>query len=246
MAVGNIEYNNFLSDAWVNAQLNNAQNKNFFLKSLVTNTYTDPTPLPSPRVAQRVLKQNTDNKSSKSNKSTSTPVETPVEVNTTVETPVVAVDKVSTKTPTAKTSTTPAVTVTPVITTSTPTGAHVFKHKGMNVGHMQALLDEAAKYGIYFRVTSGVRPGAKTKQGRTSNHSLGKAIDVTPIEGQTYADLTQKIKNSPEFVAWMQNNGYGIYDETTPEVMARTGASGAHWHIGPDRVAIAGLQKIIA
>lgn len=183
MAVGNIEYNNFLSDAWVNAQLNNAQNKNFFLKSLVTNTYTDPTPLPSPRVAQRVLKQNTDNKSSKSNKPTSTPVETPVEVNTTVETPA------------AKTSTTPAV------TTSTPTGAHVFKHKGMNVGHMQALLDEAAKYGIYFRVTSGVRPGAKTKQGKTSNHSLGKAIDVTPIEGQTYADLTQKIKNSPEFIA---------------------------------------------
>jgi hypothetical protein len=44
----------------------------------------------------------------------------------------------------------------------------------------------------------------------------------------------------------MQYNGYGIFDETLPEVMKRTGASGAHWHIGKDRVAKQGLLKIIS
>ena len=124
-------------------------------------------------------------------------------------------------------------------------GQHVFKHSKMNLGYMDAFLTEAAKYGIFFRVTSGVRHGAKTKQGKTSYHSLGQAIDITPIPGETYADLKYKIKNSPGLVKWMQDRGYGIFDETTPEVMARTGASGAHWHIGKDRVAIQGLQQIM-
>lgn len=128
---------------------------------------------------------------------------------------------------------------------STSTGKHVFKHKNMDVGNMKALLDEAAKYGISFRVTSGVRPGAKTKQGKTSHHAHGNAIDITPVKGETYADLANKIRNAPGFVKWMQDHGYGIYDETTPKVMARTGASGAHWHIGPDKVAIAGLKQIL-
>lgn len=140
---------------------------------------------------------------------------------------------------------------TSVVSTTTPktntgSGKHVFKRDGIKVGNMQALLDEAAKYGIYFRITSGLRPGATTKQGKKSHHASGNAIDVTPIEGQTYADLTTKIRNSPEFVKWMREHGYGIYDETTAAVMARTGATGAHWHIGPDRVAVAGLEKLLA
>lgn len=129
---------------------------------------------------------------------------------------------------------------------STPMGKHVFKYNNMNVGHMQALLDEAAKYGISFRVTSGVRPGAKTKSGNVSWHASGNAIDVTPIAGQTYEDLKQAIRNNPAFVKWMQDHGYGIYEETTPGVMAKTGATGKHWHIGKDKVAIRGLQEMIS
>ena len=45
---------------------------------------------------------------------------------------------------------------------------HVFKNNNVNVGNMQALLDEASKYGISFRVTSGLRPGATTKSGNVS------------------------------------------------------------------------------
>lgn len=129
---------------------------------------------------------------------------------------------------------------------STPMGKHVFKYNNMNVGHMQALLDEAAKYGISFRVTSGVRPGARTKSGNPSWHASGYAIDVTPIAGQTYEDLRQAVRNNPAFVKWMQDHGYGIYEETTPRVMAKTGATGKHWHIGKDKVAIRGLQEMIS
>lgn len=50
---------------------------------------------------------------------------------------------------------------------------------------MHDFLDEAAKYGIYFRVTSGVREGAKTLNGNTSNHATGNAIDITPLDGQS-------------------------------------------------------------
>lgn len=50
----------------------------------------------------------------------------------------------------------------------TPTGKHIFKTEGIDVKHMQALLNEAAKYGIYFRITSGYRKGAKTKSGKRS------------------------------------------------------------------------------
>lgn len=131
-------------------------------------------------------------------------------------------------------------------TSSKVAGNHVFKHQNMNVGNMQALLDEASKYGISFRVTSGVRPGARTKSGNVSWHASGHAIDVTPITGQTYEDLKQAIRNNPAFVKWMQEHGYGIYEETTPGVMAKTGATGKHWHIGKDKVAIKGLQKIIS
>lgn len=138
---------------------------------------------------------------------------------------------------------------TPVVQTpvkNSSSSKHVFKHKNMNVGHMQSLLDEASKYGISFRVTSGLRPGAKTKSGNVSWHASGHAIDVTPIAGQTYDDLRQAIRNNPAFVKWMQDRGYGIYEETTPDVMSKTGATGMHWHIGKDKVAIKGLQKIIS
>lgn len=103
-------------------------------------------------------------------------------------------------------------------------------------GKMSGLLDEFRKHGISVKVTSGTRQGAKTKQGRTSFHSTGEAIDIVPI-GQTYSQLRSQITSKPELVKYMRENGYGILDETTPEMLARTGGTGAHWHIGRDRIA---------
>ena len=50
---------------------------------------------------------------------------------------------------------------------------------------MQELINLMVEEGISFRITSGYRPGAKTKQGRPSHHGAGNAIDITPIKGQT-------------------------------------------------------------
>ena len=126
-----------------------------------------------------------------------------------------------------------------------PKGQVVFKHENTNVGNMQPLIDKFLEHGINFRITSGVRPGAKTKQGRLSWHAQGEALDITPIAGQTFEDLRQQMKNSPGLIQWMRDNTYGVYDETTPEVLEKTGGTGAHWHVGKDRVAIDGLEKLI-
>lgn len=126
-----------------------------------------------------------------------------------------------------------------------PRGKHVFKTSDIDVGEMQGLLDAFADAGISLRITSGTRPGAHTAQGKLSNHAIGRALDVTPIEGQTFEDLAEQIRNSPELIKYMREHGYGIYDETTPEVLAKTKGTGAHWHLGPDGNAILGLETIL-
>lgn len=128
----------------------------------------------------------------------------------------------------------------------TPRGQHQFKSSDIQVGEMQELLDRFADAGISLRITSGYRPGATTSSGNQSWHASGYALDVTPIAGQTYENLKQQLRNNPELVKWMQDNGFGIIDETTPEMQSRTGATGAHWHIGKDRLAQSGLQAILS
>lgn len=141
---------------------------------------------------------------------------------------------------------TPIITQSQSATSATrPRGKHVFKTSDIDVGEMQGLLDAFADAGISLRITSGTRPGARTKQGKQSWHALGRALDITPVEGQTFEDLAEAIRNSPDLVAYMKEHGYGIYDETTPEVLSRTGGTGAHWHLGPDRNAILGLETIL-
>lgn len=140
----------------------------------------------------------------------------------------------------------------PIITESQSTipatrsrGKHIFKDPSIQVGEMQGLLDAFADAGISLRITSGTRPGARTAQGKLSNHAIGRALDITPVEGQTFEDLAEAIRNAPDLVAYMKEHGYGIYDETTPEVLKDTKGTGAHWHLGPDRNAILGLETIL-
>lgn len=255
MAVGNIQYIEILD----NKKLTPSKKKDVFISKLKKDPYfkfaADPTErytIMTPETAAAIIasRQQAPAATTQDNVpaivSETTPVAAKVEPaqSTTASTPVATkVEPIAVQPVTSVVSTTTPKTT---IKTNTGSGKHVFKRDDIQVGNMQALLDEAAKYGIYFRITSGLRPGATTKQGKKSHHASGNAIDITPIEGQTYADLTTKIKSSPEFVRWMREHGYGIYDETTAEVMARTGASGAHWHIGPDRVAVAGLEKLLA
>lgn len=109
--------------------------------------------------------------------------------------------------------------------------SHQYKSSDIKVGNMQGFLDEAAKHGIYFRVTSGVREGATTLNGNASNHSTGDAIDITPLDGQSWDELITQMKNSPELLDYMRKHKMRILDERSPEVLAKTGGTGAHFHV---------------
>ena len=102
--------------------------------------------------------------------------------------------------------------------------------------------------GIYIRVTSAYRRGSKTKQGNTSYHSQkdkygnSRAYDIVPLDGD-FDKLKEQIINSPEVLRWLKRHGFGILDETSPEMMKKTGATGKHFHIGPDKIALDNLDK---
>lgn len=102
--------------------------------------------------------------------------------------------------------------------------------------------------GIYIRVTSGYRGESRTKQGNTSYHSQkdkygnSRAYDIVPLDGD-FDKLKEQILNSPEVLRWLKRHGFGILDETSPEMMRKTGATGKHFHIGPDKIALDNLDK---
>ena len=107
-----------------------------------------------------------------------------------------------------------------------------------------SLPDLLKQQGIDFTITSSYRPNAITKSGHKSNHSIeGGAYDIKPSNGKTFEDLKNEIYSNPTIVQWMTDHGWGIIEETTPEVMAKTGATGKHWHFGPDSMGVANFKK---
>ena len=97
------------------------------------------------------------------------------------------------------------------------------------------------RFNIPARVSSSFRPNALTKQGKPSFHSQkdekgnSKAYDIVPNSGN-FQDLIPLYTN-PRIVKWFKHHDMGILEETTPEIMSRTGATKKHWHIGPDKIA---------
>lgn len=117
-------------------------------------------------------------------------------------------------------------------------------YKGRTSDELNTIVQMFADAGIGIRVTSGYRANAKTKQGHVSHHSTGNAIDIVPTDGD-FSQLEIKLSKHPEIINYMRQHGLGILRETTPDAMRRTGATGKHWHIGPDRSALADLDRLI-
>lgn len=111
-------------------------------------------------------------------------------------------------------------------------------NKSLDITLPQLLKEE----GINFKITSGFRNGAITKSGSKSNHGhLDQngnpgAYDIVPIDGN-FETFRKQIYSNPRIVSWLQNKGWGILEETTPDIMKKTGATGKHWHFGPDTLA---------
>lgn len=111
-------------------------------------------------------------------------------------------------------------------------------------------------YNLPIQISSGYRGkngfrGGKTKSGKQSNHNKldehghPMAYDVQPLvngkvdkSDSAFANLRNILANNQDVKEWFRMRDWGILDETTPQMMAKTGATGKHFHIGPDRAAV--------
>lgn len=144
---------------------------------------------------------------------------------------------------TPKTGTVSHVVQNPYQNTDAPKGNFNFRTPGkiiINDGvkltdeHKQ-ILAELSKLGISGTVSSGIREGAKTAQGKTSFHAVGQAFDFVPSAKYTSEQFKELLLTSGAY-DYVKSLGYNILDETTPEMMKKTGATGPHFHFGKDPI----------
>ena len=85
------------------------------------------------------------------------------------------------------------------------------------------------------RLTSGKRSASQGigKASKTSRHNTGEAVDLAPTP-----ELAAFIR-SPQGTALMRQYRVGYLDETTKEALAKSGGTGAHFHIGKDSALVA-------
>ena len=111
-------------------------------------------------------------------------------------------------------------------------------------------------YNLPIQISSGYRGkngfrGGKTKSGKQSNHNKldehghPMAYDIQPLvngkvdkSDSAFVNLRNILANNQDVKEWFRMRDWGILDETTPQMMAKTGATGKHFHIGPDRAAV--------
>ena len=111
-------------------------------------------------------------------------------------------------------------------------------------------------YNLPIQISSGYRGkngfrGGKTKSGKQSNHNKldehghPMAYDIQPLvngkvdkSDSAFANLRNILANNQDVKEWFRMRNWGILDETTLQMMAKTGATGKHFHIGPDRAAV--------
>ena len=129
------------------------------------------------------------------------------------------------------------ISITPSISNTTSTNNY-----NLNVSFEDLLKQE----GINARITSGYRENAKTSSGKTSHHATrGGAYDIVPTDGD-FEKLRKEIYGNPRIIAWMKNKGWGILEETNPDILKKTGGTGYHWHFGPDKIALENFNRNLA
>jgi hypothetical protein len=109
---------------------------------------------------------------------------------------------------------------------------------------MKAFKDELSQKFPNVRWTSGKRE-AKEKVGknhRHSHHNTGDALDF----GAEHEDVYNYLYNTTEGLSLLKKHGLGVINETDPETMKKTGATGAHYHIGPDSHYVEEVDKRFA
>lgn len=118
-----------------------------------------------------------------------------------------------------------------------------------------SFFDALTKAGVHFKTSnpSGYRSPAQQKamgfKTKDSQHSHKRddgtawALDIVPAKGYTFADLQRELTH-PALQVYFRNNGLGVYDETTQEVLAKTGGTGPHYHVGRNKFGPKGSMAI--
>ena len=116
-------------------------------------------------------------------------------------------------------------------------GTPISKSAGKMHQDLVDLQNLFTKYNLPITITSGYREGAVTSNGSPSFHATGEAMDIIPTEGHTFQEIADIIRNTPEIADFMKSHKLGVLDETSKEMLARTGGTGAHYHVGRDKSA---------
>lgn len=109
--------------------------------------------------------------------------------------------------------------------------------QGYNVGHMKAVTDLFDKYGIKYRIASGVRDQSVGNSGSRSWHLQGRGLDIAHPYDMSQDDFLRQFVGNKALLDELRGLNYGILNEYIPQMRQRTGGTGGHLHIGPDTIA---------
>lgn len=116
-------------------------------------------------------------------------------------------------------------------------GTPISKSAGKMHQDLVDLQNLFTKYNLPITITSGYREGATTSNGKPSRHASGEAMDIVPTEGHTFQEIIDMTRNIPEIANFMKSHQIGVIDETTEEMLAKTGGTNPHLHYGKDSTA---------
>lgn len=110
----------------------------------------------------------------------------------------------------------------------------------------QTLQELLREEGVDARITSSYRPNAQTSNGSVSHHSNKEmpALDIVPTNGKSFDELILQMLMNPRIMQWFKDNKWGIHSEVSKDQW-NAFTTGAHLHLGPDKVAVKGLQAIV-
>lgn len=130
--------------------------------------------------------------------------------------------------------------ITQVSSSMAPSSSTTTQQPDYTSKDLQTMLQEQG-LDKYIKITSGYRDhnigkaGSKSNHRKKNQHGLSMAYDIIPMQGETFDSIFQKIKENSAMQQWLSQNGFNINDETDATTLKRTGGTGAHFHIGPDK-----------
>lgn len=96
------------------------------------------------------------------------------------------------------------------------------------------------------QLRGNVSYGSKNSHHKEKDVHTGfaNARDISIVGGtiKDYNDFRKILLNNSTVVSWLNQKGWGILNEITPQMLRKTKGTGNHFHFGPDSAAVRTLQ----